>query len=217
MNILYLVILFVIGYLLGSINMSVIVSRHVGKCDITKVGSGNAGGTNVARTIGAKWGVLVIVIEIVKSTAFGLIARYVFPADILGWGECGALFSGLIAVLGCFVGNRLPCFNRFKGGKGVTVGAALAIVIDWRVFLALISLFLIIFLITHIVSISSIIADIGIPVAAAILYAGRPYGIYPVIVSALISAGIVLNHLPNIRRILNGTENRFEFGKGKRK
>ena len=217
MSVVYLVILFVVGYLLGSVNVSAIVTKCVGKCDITKVGSGNAGGTNVARAIGAKWGITVILIEIIKSTGLGLIGRWVFPADILGWGECGALFSGLVAVLGCFVGNRLPCFNNFKGGKGVTVGAALAIVIDWRVFAVLISLFLIIFLITHIVSIASVIAAIGIPVSAAILYGGRPYGVYPVVIASVITLGIVLGHLPNIKRLINGTENRFEFGKGKKK
>lgn len=217
MSVVYLVILFVIGYLLGSINVSAIVTKCVSKLDITEVGSGNAGGTNVARTIGAKWGVIVILIEIIKSTGFGLIGRWLFPADILGWGECGALFSGLVAVLGCFVGNRLPCFNRFKGGKGVTVGAALAIVIDWRAFVVLVLLFLVIFLITHIVSISSIIAAMGIPVAAFILYGNKPYGIYSVIIAAVITLGIVLGHLPNIKRLINGTENRFEFGRSRKK
>ena len=140
---LYLALTVLVGYLVGSVNLSLIVTKYIGKIDIYKVGSGNAGGTNVARSMGLGWGISVMAAEILKSMAFGLLAKYVFPGDLFGWENVGICFSGVVLVAGCLLGNYFPCFSHFKGGKGVSVMGGLLIVLDYRIFLAVLATFLI--------------------------------------------------------------------------
>ena len=91
------IVIILIGYLVGSINISVLVTKYIGKKDIRTIGSGNAGGTNVVRAMGAKWGITVIVLEILKGVIIGLFAKYVFPADCMSIGGIGPEISGAIA------------------------------------------------------------------------------------------------------------------------
>lgn len=119
MQYLYLLVPMVLGYLVGSINFSILVTKYIGKFDIHAKGSGNAGGTNVVRTMGAKWGIAVIVAEILKGVVAGMFVRYVFPCDPLGLGELGPAITGALAVFFCFIGNVFPVFYKFKGAARV--------------------------------------------------------------------------------------------------
>lgn len=169
MGYLYLFIALLFGYLVGSVNLSIVVTRYIGKFDIRTRGSGNAGGTNVARTMGAAWGISVIIVEIAKGFAAGLLAKYLFPGDVFGIGEVGAVISGCVAVFGCMLGNRFPCFHGFKGGKGVTTCAAVMGVLDWRILLVLVVVFLTVFFISRMVSLASMIASVGMPISTAFI------------------------------------------------
>ncbi len=211
----HIVILLAIGYILGSINLSVLVTKYIGKTDIRAHGSGNAGGTNVVRVMGAKWGISVMALEILKGVILGFIARFVWPVDPLAFGELGPQIMGAIAVIGVMFGNMYPCFHGFKGGKGVTTCGALAIVVDWRVFLTLFAVFLTIFFITKIVSISSITVSACVPVAIALLYFGRDYWWLLCAICAVNSVMLIIRHIENIKRLINGTENKFNLGKKK--
>ena len=206
---------FAVGYLIGSINLSIVVTKYIGKFDIRTRGSGNAGGTNVARTMGAKWGIGVIVAEISKGFIVGLLAKYIFPGDIFGIGETGAVISGAVAVLGCLIGNTYPCFHGFKGGKGVTTCAAIMGVVDYKILIILVAVFLIVFFASRMVSLGSVIASIGMPVSTYIVYRGKPYFYILVIITSLMCISLIWNHRGNIKRILNGTENKFSFGRKK--
>ena len=210
-----ILILFVIGYFLGSINFSVLVTKYIGKVDIRAHGSGNAGGTNVARVMGAKWGIAVMAIEVLKGVILGFIARYAWPIDPFSLGALGPQISAALAVIGVMFGNMYPCFHGFKGGKGVTTCGALAIVVDWRVFLTLFAVFLTIFFITKIVSISSITVSACVPVAIALLYFGRDYWWLLCAICAVNSVMLIIRHIENIKRLINGTENKFNLGKKK--
>lgn len=205
------------GYLIGSINLSVVVTKYIGKFDITTKGSGNAGGTNVARTMGAKWGISVIVVEILKGFIVGLFAKYVFPVDPFLLGGLGPEISGAIAVLACQMGNVFPIFHKFKGGKGVTTCGAVMAVLDIKIFIVLVSTFLIIFFISHMVSLGAILASVGMPLSVAIVYYGSPYWWLLFIITFIMSSLLIFRHHSNIVRILNGTENKFNFGKKKDK
>ena len=123
--------------------------------------------------------------------------------------------SGCIAVFGCMIGNRFPCFHGFKGGKGVTTCAAVMGVLDWRVLLILIGIFLVVFLISRMVSLSSMIASVGMPISTAIIYHNQSYWWVLVIIMALMCGLLIFNHHSNIKRILAGTENKFNLGKKK--
>lgn len=212
---LYLALTFVFGYLVGSVNLSLVVTKYIGKIDIYSVGSGNAGGTNVARSMGLGWGITVMAAEILKSMVFGLVAKYLFPGDVFGLGEVGACLSGVILVAGCLLGNFYPCFAHFKGGKGVSVMGGLLIVLDYRIFLAVLATFLVVLLLFRMVSLSSLICGIVIPVTVGFVYYGQTGWGWLTGVIALMCASVWVRHGGNIKRILQGTERKISLGKKK--
>ncbi|MBO5213436.1 MAG: glycerol-3-phosphate acyltransferase [Clostridia bacterium] len=210
---LYLALTFLFGYLVGSVNLSLVVTKYIGKIDIYKVGSGNAGGTNVARSMGLGWGITVMAAEILKSMVFGLVAKYLFPGDVFGLGTVGACLSGVILVAGCLLGNFYPCFAHFKGGKGVSVMGGLLIVLDYRIFLAVLATFLIVLLLFRMVSLSSLICGIVIPLTVGFVYCDESGWGWLTGVIALMCASVWLRHAGNIKRILNGTERKISLKK----
>lgn len=213
---LYLALTFLFGYLVGSVNLSLIVTKYIGKIDIYKVGSGNAGGTNVARSMGLGWGISVMAAEILKSMVFGLIAKYVFPGDVFGFGNVGACLAGVVLVAGCLLGNFYPCFAHFKGGKGVSVMGGLLIVLDYRIFLAVLATFLLVLLLFRMVSLSSLICGIVIPLTVGFVYYGQPgWGVLSGVI-AVMCASVWFRHSGNIKRIFNGTERKISLGKKKK-
>lgn len=206
----------VLGYVIGSVNFSIIVSKYIGKFDIHTRGSGNAGGTNVARTMGAKYGIFVIVIEILKCFLVCMFCRYLFPVDPLSLGEIGPVISGFAAGFGCVLGNIFPLFHGFTGGgKCVTVAAGVMFAADFRLSLILLALFLVIFLLTRMVSAGSIAAAIGIPIGIAVIYHNYDYWYLLFALSVLLSAIVIIRHRKNIVRIFKGEENKFSFGRKK--
>lgn len=210
---LYLLLTFLVGYLVGSVNLSVVVTKYIGKIDIYSVGSGNAGGTNVARSMGLGWGISVMAAEILKSMVFGCVAKYLFPGDVFGLGEVGACISGVLCVAGCLVGNYFPCFSHFKGGKGVSVMGGLLIVLDYRIFLAVLATFLVMLLLFRMVSLSSLICGVVIPVTVGFVYCGQTGWGWLTAAVALMCASVWVRHSGNIKRIFSGTERKITFGK----
>ena len=191
-------------------NLSLVVTKYIGKVDIYSVGSGNAGGTNVARSMGLGWGIAVMAAEISKSMVFGCIAKYYFPGDALGFGEpVGPAFTGALLVAGCLFGNFFPCFAHFRGGKGVSVMGGLLIVLDYRIFLVVLAVFLLILLLFRMVSLASLLSGLVIPLCVGLFYNGKEGWIVLTALSAVMSASVWIRHSGNIRRILNGTERKI--------
>lgn len=209
MKLLLLLLVFAVGYLVGSVNLSLIVTKYIGKIDIYSVGSGNAGGTNVARSMGLGWGISVMVAEISKSMVFGCLAKYLYPGDVFGLGEVGACIVGVVTVAGCLLGNYFPCFANFKGGKGVSVMGGLLIVLDWRIFAVVLATFLLVLLLFRMVSLSSLICGIVIPVCVAFFYRGQDGVLWLTLIVALMCASVWVRHAGNIKRILSGTERKI--------
>ena len=114
-----------IGYLSGSINTGVLASKYLYKDDVREHGSGNAGATNMARTFGLDAGAVTLIGDMAK-TVFSMSTGWILEKK---WGMA-------IAGAACLVGHCYPIFFKFKGGKGVAVGAALSLMIDPRVFLS---------------------------------------------------------------------------------
>ncbi len=158
-----IVLSIVIGYVLGSCSASVIVSKLVYRGDVRKYGSGNAGATNMARVYGWKGGLVVLLGDVGKA----LIAMCIcFYLGLLGdKANTHGVDYMCIAGAACMFGHSFPVFFGFKGGKCVTVGAALALAIDWRVFLISISVFIIVVAITKIVSISTFLAALVLQIS----------------------------------------------------
>lgn len=204
----------VVGYLMGSLSMSVIVSRLIYKGDVRKYGSGNAGATNMARVYGWKGGLVVLIGDIAKAVI--VMALFLVLGDKLdGHGEDYMCIAGAA----CMFGHAFPIFFKFKGGKCVTVGAAVALMVDWRVFLIVVGIFIIVVLITKIVSISSITAAFFLPVSYSLLGMLNVYGISAakLILSVFVGILIIVLHYKNIIRLLKGEEKKFSFKKNTEK
>ena len=201
MEILKLCIAVIAAYLLGSVSVAVILTRKQFRQDVREYGSGNAGATNVARVFGMKAGVLTFLGDLLK-TALAVTLGGLLLGET---GKCAAAAA-------CLLGHCYPVFFGFKGGKGVTVGAAVALMIDVRLFLFLVAVFFLAFLIRKTVSVSSVCCALSYPVGM-LLFGHR--SLAPVLLSVFVMCIVVFLHRSNIKRIISGTEPRFKAKKEK--
>ncbi len=191
-----------IPYLLGSINTAILVSKHFYHDDIRNYGSGNAGFTNVMRTYGKKAAAITLVGDILKTIL----------AVLVGWCVFGYL-TAYIAGFACFLGHIFPVFYRFKGGKGVLCLTAILIMLDWRIFLTLLVVFVGIVMATKYISAGSVICAMMFPL---MLNRMNNTGIYMIeFVAIAMAVIVVIKHRENLKRIFNGTESKFKIKKSK--
>ncbi len=191
-----------IPYLLGSINTAIIVSKAMYHDDIRKYGSGNAGFTNVMRTYGKKAAIITFVGDLAKTML----------AVLIGWSVFGYL-TAYIAGLACLIGHVFPIFYGFKGGKGVLCLTAILFMLDWRLFLILLVMFVILVYGTKYISAGSVICAMLFPLLLNRMN-NTPFQMIEIIALA-IAVIIVVKHIGNIKRIFNGTESKFKFKKSK--
>jgi len=216
-----------IGYLLGSINFSIIISEKMANgLDIRNTGSGNAGANNVLRILGKKAAALTFLGDFSKGILAVYLGKFFFCNYILVNNlpnfyleQYGAYLAGLF----CFLGHIYPCFFKFKGGKGASTLAAIALMINWQIFIASIGTFLLILLISKIVSLSTIIAAISYFISSFYINFSyfkqgfsKDYNInltFLLITSftALFTSFLVIkSHKENIKRILNKKEQKIK-------
>ncbi|MFH1683294.1 MAG: glycerol-3-phosphate 1-O-acyltransferase PlsY [Candidatus Margulisiibacteriota bacterium] len=200
----FLAIIF--AYLLGSIPFGYIIPR-IWNIDIRRYGSGNIGATNVLRTIGPVAGTIVFVLDLLKGAAAVFLAQQATQNPWL------IILAGSAAVLG----HTFPVFLKFKGGKGAATGLGFLLAVAPDIFLGALIIVILIVLITHYVSLASMITTILVTIAFYILKRPLPY----VLVSGLISILITIRHIPNIKRLRKGTEPKIgksstQSGQGKK-
>lgn len=222
----WLLILFialVLSYLIGSINFALIVSRIVARKDVRKMGSGNAGMTNVIRTVGIVPGLVTFVGDFCKGIAAPLIGKYLLfpiifenaPSSVSAYltPEYGVYICGIL----CIIGHAYPVFFSFRGGKGVSTAIAVLYCVNWLVATFVFVTFLLLFAITKIISVGSILGAIEFTLYNLLINVnkGLPTGefIYIIILSAVISVIIVFKHKENITRLRNGTEKQLSSHK----
>ena len=189
----------VAGYLLGSLSASILLSRTAWGGDVRGHGSGNAGATNMARVYGLGAGFLTLGCDMLKAIAATWLGSLLL-------GDAGLAMGGVA----CMAGHCFPVFHEFKGGKGISVGAALGLMIDWRVFLAIILVFLIVAFLRRKVSLGSLAASVAITVFSLIFAVSTPKLILAIIAMCI----AVFQHRGNIRRLLQGTEPDFKAADG---
>ncbi len=197
-----LVFISLAGYLLGSIPTGLLVGKAKG-IDIRKHGSGNIGATNVFRILGKKFGIFVFVCDALKGVL----------AAIAGAFFAGRQFSpalaGIVCGVACILGHNFPVWLKFKGGKGVATSLGvvfglvpLAGVVSFAVWGAVLFL-------SRYVSLASIVGAIAVPVTVAFTEHGADRT--PLLAfNSFAALLIIVRHRANIRRLLAGTENRFE-------
>lgn len=200
------------GYLLGSISFAVIVSRLLFHKDVREFGSGNAGMTNVLRNFGKKGAVLTLLGDILKGVFSVLIGRGLMLLLLPGVPTVYGAYAGGIAAI---LGHLFPLYFRFKGGKGVAVSGGVILTIQPLVAMVLLAVFLLVQRVSRMVSLGSIIG-ISLYAPATWLYitlTGGPARAFCTVCAVFISALVVYMHRSNMRRILDGTEYKFQQDK----
>jgi len=179
-----------LAYVLGSVPFGIVMARLFGLGDLRAIGSGNIGATNVLRTGNKLAAFLTLILDAGKGAIAVLAARYVLAED-------AAQLAGLMA----FVGHCFPIFLGFRGGKGVATFLGTVLAVAWPVGIGACAIWLIGALVTRISSVGALSAAALVPVVAVVL--GRAD---VAILTILLGALIYARHMPNIRRVMDGTE-----------
>lgn len=206
-----------LGYFLGSCNFSIIFVKIMTGKDIREMGSQNAGLTNTYRCAGKTCALLTLLGDVLKSVLAVYIAFWFCNMMKAGMKpDNDVQYIGYFAGIGAVLGHIFPIYYGFKGGKGVLAGAAAFLVVDLKVFIAILAIFVVILYISKYVSLASIFASVYCPVAVFCMsYIVEGYSVRMSVLYFILSlpmvALIVWRHKPNIDRLLDGTESKFSF------
>jgi len=197
-----LIIKVILAYLLGSVSGSLLLGK-IKKVDIRSQGSGNAGGTNAFRTQGLVFAMGVVLIDIGK----GFLAAWWIPA--LGFGGSQAVLSPGLLVMACgfaaVLGHVFPIWHGFRGGKGAATAVGALIVIEPWILLPLVVVWVVTLIMTGYVGLSTVLASFSLVPAAWAMNNNTL-----MVFSLILALFILFTHRANMRKLLNGTENRFE-------
>ena len=205
------IIVAIIAYLIGSINFSVIISKKIAGFDVREKGSGNAGSTNMLRSVGKGAAALTLLCDVLKGVVAILIAIGI--ENLIKEADKGLLVQ--IAGIAVVIGHTFPVFFGFKGGKGVATSLGILLMTNWQIGLICLVFALVLMALTQMVSLGSCAAAVLFPVLTLfikehyIVAEGGSYFIYSVILAVI----VLYNHRSNIKRMLNGTENKLSFKK----
>jgi len=194
--------LILIVYMLGSLPFGYLMGRTKG-LDIRRLGSGNIGATNVFRVLGKPWGIACFFLDFAKGfAAAGLVPGLWLGREALAAHPNLPLLAGAVAI----IGHNWPLWLKFKGGKGIATSAGVIAATAPLALLTGLVLWLGSIILTRIISVSSMLAALGVAAAAWIFYSENP-----VLAGVLTLLGglAVLRHRANIRRLLRGEEPRF--------
>lgn len=204
------IIIAIIAYAIGSINFSVLISKKMAGFDVREKGSGNAGTTNMLRSVGKKAAAITLICDILKGVIAILIA--LIAGKIVKNIDRAVLIqiAGILVV----VGHTFPIFFEFKGGKGVATSLGVIMMVNWKIGLICLVFALAIMAFSKMVSMGSVGAAILFPVLTLFINTnfiveanGMKYFVFSVILAAM----VIFNHRANIKRIANGTENKLSF------
>ena len=205
------IIVAIIAYLIGSVNFSILISKKMAGFDVREKGSGNAGTTNMLRSVGKKAAAITLICDILKG-----VVSIVIPIIV------GNIVKNLdrefllqIAGIAVVIGHTFPIFFGFKGGKGVATSLGVLLMSNWQIGLICLVFALVLMVLTRMVSLGSCGAAVLFPVLTLFINqhytvltegkSGRVYFVYSVILAII----VLYNHRSNIKRILNGTENKL--------
>lgn len=194
----------ILAYLMGSIPSAVWIGRALHRIDVREHGSGNAGATNTFRVLGTQAGFIVLTLDILKglgAASLILFLRHEIPADTFQYVNLQLLF-GFLAVLG----HLFPVFAQFRGGKGIATLFGMIIAIHYPAALMCLGLFLVVLFTTRYVSLGSILAALAFPIGLVYIFQEKT----PLFIAFAITAAflVILTHQKNIKKLVNGTENK---------
>jgi len=213
-----IILILLLSYLVGSIPTAIIVSKLVAGIDIRNYGSGNAGGTNVFRVLGWKYGTLVMLLDAFKGVvAVVFIARLFFLTEMPFDNPTpfdDFTFVQLLAGISAVIGHVFTVFAGFRGGKGMATAAGMALSLMTIDVLIATAVFLFMLIKFRYVSLSSISGAVALPIILFIrenVFHVHIQGYTTLITfSIFIALFIIYTHRSNIKRIIDGTENRVK-------
>lgn len=202
----------VAAYLIGSIPFGYLIGRLHG-IDIRTVGSGNIGATNVTRSVGKIQGKICFFLDFLKGALPVAAVNMTFETNTANL----ALAAGLAVILG----HIFPIYLKFRGGKGVATAAGVALALAPYPLLCALVVWIVTFLASRYVSLASIVAAASLPIIAILfmgLNIGTPFPLArpTILFFAFIAFLAILRHVSNIKRLLNGTESRFDSAGSKK-
>lgn len=201
------IIVTIIAYMIGSICFSIIFSKKFAGIDVREKGSGNAGATNVLRTVGKKAAILTVICDCLK----GVVAVFIgWLASKIVKGTDAALLVQL-AGLAVVIGHTFPLFFNFKGGKGVATSLGVLLIINWKIGLICLVFALVLMILTKFVSLGSVSAAILFPVLTIFIHTNYIVQGGYFVFALLLALFVIFNHRENIKRLLAGTENKLHF------
>lgn len=198
----------VIGYLLGSINFGVVVSKGLYHEDVRTKGSGNAGTTNILRTYGKKAAALTLAGDMAKGAVAVWLSHW--GVAFLTGSDLNGVYAGYLAAIGAVCGHLWPIWFGFKGGKGIAVAAGAILASEPVVLVALLVVFFAIAIPTRIVSLASITVAVLYPILT-LLWSWHTHRslLFTGVCTTLMAVLVIWMHRANIKRLINGTEYRF--------
>lgn len=220
----------VIAYLIGSLSPAIMITRLNSGRDIREMGSGNAGFTNVLRSVGVGPAVATIVCDYLKGIIAVAIGWWIFSGltvtnDVapLEYVKYGRYLAGMFVI----IGHAFPIYYGFRGGKGVVTANALMLVVDWRVFLMIIGTFLLIALTTKLISLGSTACAALYPVYTLLItyfceylpYLGTEnelrfrFVLISTACALVVGLMVIIMHKENLKRLFNGEEKRIKAKK----
>ena len=212
-----LILAAVIGYLLGSLNFSIIVVKFMKGKDIRTVGSKNAGLTNTYRCFGPACAGITLAGDLCKGILAVSLSQLFTSLLKAGFAPNNDVkYIGLIAGLFAIIGHVFPIYYGFKGGKGVLVGVSAFLIVEPRVFLALILIFAAVLALSKYVSLASVMAAAYAPIAVFLMslivdHAGFGRSLLYTILCIPMTAMVIYMHRTNIDRLKEGSESKFSF------
>jgi len=221
----YYIICAVVGYLIGSIPFGYIIVRLVKGIDIRTVGSGNIGATNALRILGWPLGILVFVLDSVKGIVAMLLSSIIVGPVVIPLCATSAEFikeitlhdaENIIAIggLSAIIGHLFPIYLKFKGGKGVATALGVFIVLIPTPTLITLGCWILLVIISRIISYASILSSIILPSTYVLIDKPEKWTAL-LIISMLVPILIITKHIPNIKRLIAGTEPKVNFRRSK--
>jgi acyl phosphate:glycerol-3-phosphate acyltransferase len=201
----WIIMMAVIGYISGSIPVGVIIGKKVKGVDIREVGSGNVGTANAIRALGAKWGGLVFLLDVLKGTLPVLSALWLVRCCPGISEDSSSVFIPMAAGLGAVLGHNNSLFLRFSGGKGIATSFGVFLVLDYRAALIAFIVWIMIVVITKISSLGSLLGALTAPVI--MIFSGQPF--HTIVFAFTIASIAFYKHRENIKRILKGEERKI--------
>ena len=201
------IIMAVIAYAIGSVNFSIIFSKKFAGFDVREKGSGNAGTTNMLRSVGKGLAALTLICDILKGVVSILIAIGIgkIAKDIKP--EIVVQVAGIFAI----IGHTFPVYFGFKGGKGIATSLGILLLTNWQIGLICMVFALVLMILTRMVSLGSIMAAVLFPILTIFITDNYIVEGNYIIFGLIMALIVIFNHRSNIKRIYKGEENKVSF------